>query len=177
MVSFPRDFAWGAAASSCQIDGAAGPDGNPEPVEHQAGRPLTAMGTAVTPEALYWRPKFYGERYQIPVFVTENGMSDRSWISLDGGVHDAQRIDFLHRHLLQLYKAIEDGVEIRGYSHWSLLGNFEWAEGHKERFSLVYVDYPTQRRVLKDSAYCYKCVIASNGGILDLKGEEAAQTR
>ena len=75
---------------------------------------------------------------------------DGDWISLDGSVHDPQRIDFLHRYLLELQKACQEGVDMRGYFHWSILDNFEWAEGYKERFGLIYVDYPTQKRVLKD---------------------------
>ncbi len=60
-------------------------------------------------------------------------------------------------------RAITDGVDVRGYLHWSLLDNFEWAEGYKERFGMVYVDYPTGKRILKDSAYWYSQVIATNG--------------
>jgi beta-glucosidase len=93
-------------------------------------------------------------------------MSNIDWIALDGKVHDPQRIDFLHRYLRQLQKACEDGADLRGYFQWSIMDNFEWAEGYKERFGLIYVDYPTQKRVLKDSAYWYKELIASHGAIL-----------
>ncbi|HOJ39787.1 MAG TPA: GH1 family beta-glucosidase, partial [bacterium] len=129
----------------------------------QAGEPLTLFYWPVTPEALYWGPKFFQERYRIPVYITENGMSNVDWVALDGQVHDSQRIDFTARYLQQLEKAISEGVDVRGYFHWSLLDNFEWAEGYKQRFGLIYVDYTTQKRILKDSAAWYARVIATNG--------------
>ena len=85
------------------------------------------------------------------------------WVSLDGTVHDPGRIDFLTRYLLEYSQAYQDGVELMGYFHWSLLDNFEWAEGYQERFGLIYVDYPTQKRIWKDSAYWYQKIIAQNG--------------
>lgn len=106
------------------------------------------------------------ERYKVPVMITENGMSNTEWISLDGKVHDPQRIDFLHRHFKGLQKAVEEGIAVAGYFHWSFMDNFEWQEGFRERFGLVFVDYPTQKRVIKDSGYWYRDVIASNGAIV-----------
>lgn len=121
---------------------------------------------AVTPKVLYWGPKFLWERYKLPIIVTENGMSNIDWVSLDGKVHDPIRIDFLNRYLLEFQKAIENGVDARGYFLWSIMDNFEWAEAYRQRFGIVYVDYPTQKRILKDSASWYKEVIASNGATL-----------
>lgn len=144
----------------------AGQDGQPENVEFPEGHPQTAYRWVVHPEVLYWGPKFFWERYNLPIFVTENGLSNIDWIALDGEVHDPQRIDFLNRYLLQLQKASADGVNVQGYFQWSLTDNFEWAEGYKERFGLIYVDFPTQKRIPKDSAYWYKEMIASNGGTL-----------
>ena len=82
---------------------------------------------------------------------------------LDGKVHDSYRIDFMHRYLQCLQKAIEDGVDVRGYLTWSLMDNLEWNNGYTERFGLIHVDYPTQKRTLKDSAYWYRSVIRDNG--------------
>jgi len=144
----------------------AGKGNLPEIVPHPIGHDITAFRWPVTPEALFWGPKFFWERYKKPIIITENGMSNIDWVSRDGKVHDPQRIDFLNRYLLEFEKAGEDGVDIRGYFHWSIMDNFEWAEGFKERFGFIYVDYPTQKRTLKDSAYWYKEVIASNGMIL-----------
>lgn len=145
----------------------AGKDNQPEAVPLPVGYAMTAYRWPITPEALYWGPRFYWERYKLPIIIMENGLSNVDWISLDSKVHDPQRIDFLCRHLLELQKASKDGVAIRGYFHWSILDNFEWTSGYKERFGLIYVDFPTQKRILKDSAHWYKGVIASNGAILD----------
>ncbi|HOS43585.1 MAG TPA: family 1 glycosylhydrolase, partial [Armatimonadota bacterium] len=84
-------------------------------------------------------------------------------VSLDGKVHDPQRIDFTARYLRALERAGRDGVDIRGYFHWSIMDNFEWAEGYKQRFGLIYVDYPTGMRIPKDSARWYAEVIRTHG--------------
>ncbi len=90
-------------------------------------------------------------------------MAGHDWVHLDGRVHDPYRIDFLKRYLRELCRAGEDGVEIMGYMYWSEMDNFEWADGLDKRFGLVYVDYRTQKRTIKDSGYWYKTVIESNG--------------
>ncbi len=143
-------------------------DGSAEVVPLPPGHPRTALKWPITPECLYWGPRFYQERYELPIYITENGLSNQDWVALDGKVHDPQRIDYVRRHLIELARAIQDGVAVGGYFHWSLLDNFEWAEGYKERFGLVYVDYPTGKRFLKDSAYWYSRTIASNGENLKL---------
>ncbi len=121
---------------------------------------------AVTPQALYWGPRFLYERYHTPIVITENGMSCHDTVSLDGQVHDPNRIDYLHRYLLAYRRAAEEGVDIRGYFVWSLMDNFEWSRGYGERFGLVYVDYATQRRIVKDSGKWYGQVISTNGECL-----------
>lgn len=83
-------------------------------------------------------------------------MSAHDVVSLDGKVHDPNRIDFLHRHLLELEKATDDGVDVSGYFQWSFMDNFEWAKGYTDRFGLVYVDFETGERIPKDSAFWYK---------------------
>ncbi len=138
-------------------------DNGPEETPHPAGIGRTSYQWPVTPDALYWGARFFWERYHKPIVITENGLGNNDWVSLDGKVHDPQRIDFLQRYLLGLEKAIEYGVEVQGYFQWSLMDNFEWHEGYKMRFGLVYVDYLTQQRIPKDSAYWYKKVIETNG--------------
>jgi beta-glucosidase len=144
----------------------AGTDGKRIQPHAPVGRPITAMKWPVTPECLYWGPRYYFERYGSPIVVTENGLSNQDWVGLDGKVHDPQRIDFLHRHLDQLARASGEGIPVEGYFQWSLLDNFEWAEGYKERFGLVHVDYSTQKRTPKDSFDWYREVIRTNGGSL-----------
>ena len=134
-----------------------GPDGRPEEVRRPAGFPKTATNWPVTPEALYWGPKFLYERYRKPIYITENGMACH-----DGKVHDPNRIDFLARYLKNLKRAAEE-IDIRGYFQWSLMDNFEWDKGYAERFGIIYVDFETQERIWKDSAYWYRDLIRRNG--------------
>ena len=140
-----------------------GQNGKPKDVKRPVGAPTTAMDWPITPQCLYWGPKFLQERYHKPVYITENGLSCRDVVSSDGKVHDAGRIDFLAGYLAELKRAANDGVDIRGYFQWSLMDNFEWSKGYSERFGLVYVDYRNQKRILKDSAYWYGNVIRNNG--------------
>ena len=142
-------------------------NGVPDRATFRTGYPLTMMDWPVTPKALYYGPKFLYERYGLPIIITENGLASMDWVALDGKVHDEGRIDFLKRYLREYKRAAADGVELAGYFQWSIMDNFEWAEGYKRRFGLVYVDYETQERTLKESAKWYREVIKSNGAILD----------
>jgi beta-glucosidase len=99
----------------------------------------------------------------IPLTVTENGLPTPDVLGADGTVDDAGRISFLRDHLAAAHRAVAAGVPLESFHVWSLLDNFEWAEGYDQRWGLVYVDYPTQRRVLKRSAHWYRQVIAANG--------------
>lgn len=145
----------------------AGIDGKAEVVERYEGFPTTACDWPITPESLYWGPKFLQERYKLPIYISENGLSCHDVISCDGKVHDPDRINFLNRYLLALRQAATDGVDIRGYFQWSLMDNFEWARGYAERFGLVFVDFETQQRIVKDSGFWYRDVIKSNGETLN----------
>ena len=138
-------------------------DGGAEVVKGADGEALTTMDWPITPEALYWGPRFLYDRYGLPIVITENGMANMDWIHADGKVHDPQRTDYISRHLRQLKRVIDGGVTVRGYFVWTIMDNFEWAHGYKQRFGLIYADYTTGDRTLKDSAYWYKDVIASNG--------------
>jgi len=143
-----------------------GADGKPAVVPRVPGYAHTCFGWTVSPEIMYWTLKFCYERYHVPILITENGMSSTDWIHLDGKVHDAERIDFMHRYLQNMKHAIEDGIDIKGYFAWSLMDNFEWASGYYERFGLIHVDYPTGKRTIKDSGYWYRDTIESNGKYL-----------
>lgn len=143
-----------------------GADGHPEGIAREVGHPETMIRWTVTPESLYWGPKLFHERYGLPIMITENGLSSMDWVSLDGQVHDAQRIDFLHRYLREYRRAAEDGVPLKGYFCWSFMDNFEWAEGYHERFGLVHVDYQSGKRTIKDSGRWYRSVIESHGNHL-----------
>ena len=133
--------------------------GKREPV----GAPRTTMGWTMTPECMYWSAKFFYKRYGLPIMITENGMANVDFVYEDGKVHDPQRSEYLRTHIKQLKRAADEGVPVIGYSCWSFLDNFEWTEGYAKRFGLVYVDYTTQERIFKDSAYFYRDIIKSNG--------------
>jgi len=140
----------------------AGPEGQAEVCQLPPGGARTAFNWPVSAQAHHYGPLFAQQRYGGPIVIAENGLSCRDWIHLDGCVHDAERVDFLLRHLTELAHAQQRGVRIAGYFHWSLLDNFEWNHGYRERFGLVYVDYQTLRRTKKDSFYAYRDVIAQS---------------
>jgi beta-glucosidase len=124
---------------------------------------LTDMGWEVYPKALYNQLKDLQNNYDNPkVFVTENGAAFKDTL-VNGKVRDAQRIRYLARHLEALRRAKEEGANVQGYFVWSLLDNFEWAEGFEKRFGIVYVDYATQKRIPKDSYFWYQQTIREGG--------------
>lgn len=164
-ISSPLDFFGVNIYHGCETR--KGKDGQPEDASRFTEYALTMTGWPVMEKSLYWGPKFLYERYKKPIIITENGMANTDWVSLDGKVHDPQRIDFVRRYLLEFRRAADDGVKTAGYFLWSVMDNFEWLDGYSKRFGIVYVDYNTQQRILKDSAWWYKEIIASNGATLD----------
>ncbi|HEY5627960.1 MAG TPA: GH1 family beta-glucosidase [Candidatus Limnocylindrales bacterium] len=114
----------------------------------------TAIGWEVWPESLHRVIcRFDADYGHPPIFVTENGCSDPTGPGPDGRIHDTERTRYLEEHLGQVARAIDDGADVRGYFAWSLLDNFEWAEGYAQRFGIVWVDFEDGlRRVPKDSA-------------------------
>jgi beta-glucosidase len=129
-----------------------------------AGAARTAMNWEVYPEALYRQLMELKERYgNPPVYVTENGAAFADRRSPDGRVRDPRRIGFLASYLGAVRRALDEGVDVRGYFVWSLLDNFEWAEGYGKRFGLVYVDYETQERIPKASFDWYRETVRNNG--------------
>ncbi len=128
------------------------------------GRPYTEMGWEVYPEGLYEILTRVHRDYAPPsLYVTENGAAFADQVSADGRVHDPQRVDYLREYIAQAHRAVEEGVPLKGYFVWTLLDNFEWAYGYSKRFGIVYVDFATQERIIKDSGYWYREVIAENG--------------
>ncbi len=118
----------------------------------------------VGPEALYWGPKLAAEIWNIKeIYITENGASSSDVLTPDGQVHDSDRVMYLRNYLTQLQRAVSEGVPVRGYFLWSLLDNYEWADGYAYRFGIHYVDFKTQKRTPKLSAHFYREVIARNG--------------
>jgi beta-glucosidase len=119
--------------------------------------PRTDAGTEITPFALTDLLVRLRDDYgDLPILITENGAC------INDGVHDERRVRFLYGHLTAVHEAIERGVPVVGYTHWSLMDNFEWALGYAQRFGLVDVDYETQRRTIKDSGRYYARIARAN---------------
>ena len=117
----------------------------------------------IGPEALYWAPKLAAEIWKIPaIYITENGASSNDVMTQEGTVLDTDRVMYLRNYLTQLHRAVSEGVPVKGYFLWSLLDNYEWADGYGKRFGIHYVDFTTQKRTPKLSAAFYKEVIARN---------------
>ncbi|WP_249999471.1 GH1 family beta-glucosidase [Actinoplanes sp. M2I2] len=126
--------------------------------------PVTDMNWLIEPSALTGLLKRINDDYPgVPLLITENGAAYPEVPSADGEVHDSRRIEYLDGHLRACHDALAAGVDLRGYFVWSLMDNFEWAEGYRKRFGVVHVDYATQQRTLKDSAKWYREVIRRNG--------------
>lgn len=124
----------------------------------------TSMGWEVYPDAIYESLMLLKNDYgNPPVYITENGAAFDDEIAGDGHVPDGLRIDYLAAYMARVADAAREGADVRGYFAWSLMDNFEWAAGRSKRFGLVYVDYPSQRRIIKDSGYWYRDMIAAQG--------------
>lgn len=136
----------------------------PEAEFEKNGKEYTSMGWEVYPDAIYEVLKTVQNDYgNPPVYITENGAAFNDSV-MDGKVHDEKRIRFLQGYLEKVNAASREGADVRGYFCWSLMDNFEWAEGSGKRFGLVYVDYETQERIIKDSGYWFKNLICLKNG-------------
>jgi beta-glucosidase len=132
----------------------------PYEIVDQVDAEKTDMGWEIYPDGLFHILKSLNETYQLPpVYITENGMACADQVE-DGKVNDLQRIEYFQNHLNAVHRAIVDGVIIKGYFAWSLMDNFEWAEGYLKRFGLVYIDYQNQKRILKQSALAFRDFLA-----------------
>ena len=137
-----------------------GPD---EVLVQPEGMPVTAMNWLVDSSAIYeLMTRVRDETNGLPLYITENGSAWYDYVTQDGTVEDYERLQYLRDHLTALHEAIEHGVNLRGYFAWSLLDNFEWAEGYAKRFGLVFVDFGTQKRVIKRSGEFYAAVARTN---------------
>jgi len=129
--------------------------------EVPAGVERTCIGWPIHPEAFHDTLLAVHRRYRLPIYVLENGFGANEELGPAGDVLDQPRIDYLAAYTAAMRSAIADGADVRGYFVWSLLDNFEWSSGYGLRFGLVYVDYPTQRRVPKASFAWYARLISA----------------
>lgn len=128
------------------------------------GKDQTSMEWEIYPEGLYdLLVRFTKDYNGIKILITENGAAFNDIVNREGKVEDDNRLDYLYKHFAQAHKAIQDGVNLAGYYVWSFMDNFEWALGYSKRFGITYVDYKTQKRIIKKSGLWYKDVIKNNG--------------
>jgi beta-glucosidase len=125
----------------------------------------TTMDWEVYPEGLYELLTRMQREYPTRYFITENGASTDDAPDNLNHVHDDLRLNYLREHFKQAHRAIQDGVDLKGYFVWSFLDNFEWAFGYDRRFGLIYVDYTTQERIVKESALWYSNFIRTGGNL------------
>lgn len=136
--------------------------GDPVAVPVRPPAPRTEMGWEIFPQGLHELLVRIWSEYRPPkIYITENGAAFADRVEPSGRVPDTRRVEFLHRHLTAAHRAIADGVPLRGYFVWSLLDNFEWAQGFTKRFGLYWVDFATQQRVPKESAFWFRAVAAA----------------
>ncbi len=138
--------------------------GDMPPIAPVDDKERTEMGWEVYPPALYkLLCRLYFDYKPASILITENGASYSDGPDASGRVADVRRQTYIRDHLAQARRAMDAGVPLAGYFVWSLLDNFEWSHGYSQRFGIVWVDYETQQRIPKDSAFWYRDVIASNG--------------
>ncbi len=130
--------------------------------------PKTDMGWELYPQGLYEILERTNREYHPKqLMVTESGASYADGPDEEGKVHDQRRIDYLDSHIQTVWRAFQAGIPVTGYLVWSLMDNFEWARGYSQRFGIIHVDYKTQKRYIKDSAYWYSDVIKRNSLLVD----------
>ncbi len=128
--------------------------------------PKTDRGWIVYPNGLKDMLLKITERYgKIPIYIMENGASYPDIVSEDGMIHDSLRVDYYKNYIKAMYEAIQLGADVKGYFAWSLLDNFEWEQGYSSRFGIVYVDFKSQKRIIKDSGRFYSALIKQNAVI------------
>lgn len=127
----------------------------------------TSFGWSVVPDSLRSvLLRVSREFTTLPIYVTESGASYHDYVGPDGVVNDTERVEYFAGYIGAAGHAIAEGVNLQGYFAWSLLDNFEWAEGYSKRFGIVYVDYPTQTRIPKQSAHWYRQLIADHAALV-----------
>jgi beta-glucosidase len=167
VISTPLDWLGVNYYFTSTVRGGVAPTGEPSPFigaedidDLDPEGPTTTMGWGISPEGFTeLLLRLRDEAPGLPLFVTENGSAWPDEVSPDGRVRDPERTDYLLRHLEAMSLAMAKGADVRGYFAWSLIDNFEWARGYEQRFGLVHVDYATQQRTLKDSAFAYRDVL------------------
>ena len=163
LIGSPLDFVGLNAYTPTYVAASTGGEGYmvlPRPASYPR---MASSWLVIGPEIAYWAPRHLAEIWGVKdVFITENGCSSDDVVTPEGHVYDTDRVMYLRNHLTHAHRAVAEGWPLRGYFLWSLLDNFEWADGYTKRFGIVFVDYATQKRIPKLSASFYREVIRRN---------------
>jgi len=165
VIATPTQF-MGLNYYARQLARASDPNNEPQTVFQQSKTPenWTEMGWENFPDGLTGvLGRVYFDYQPLKVYITENGASYSTPPDEHGNVPDVHRTNYLKAHFAAAHRAMQAGVPLAGYFVWSLVDNFEWAHGYSQRFGIIWVNYETQERILKDSAKWYKTVIKKNG--------------
>lgn len=162
LISLPTDFLGQNIYSGFFVR--AGRNGKPESLPFPASYPRTdSFWHYHLPQSIYWGPRFAAEIYGVKnIYITENGAGYDDIPTEDGRILDLHRRDLVRNYLVELHRAIKDGVPVRGYFLWSWMDNYEWEDGYARRFGIVYNDFATQKRTPKLSAGWYQQVMREN---------------
>jgi beta-glucosidase len=162
-IGSPVDFVGLNAYTPTYVVASSGGAGFTVPARPSSYPRMASSWLIVGPEIAYWAPRHMAEIWNVKdVYITENGCSSDDVVASDGHVYDTDRVMYLRNHLVHAHRAVSEGWPLRGYFLWSLLDNFEWADGYTKRFGIVFVDYRTQKRIPKLSADFYREVIRRN---------------
>lgn len=162
-IGSPLDFVGLNIYPASYVRAASNEQGYEMVAEPSSAPRMASFWLYVGPEALYWVPTNVHAIWKTKVlYITENGASSDDKLTPDGQILDTDRTMFLRNYLMHLQRACSEGVPVKGYFCWSLLDNYEWADGYGKRFGIVYVDFKTQKRTPKLSAQFYKATIAKN---------------
>jgi beta-glucosidase len=162
-IATPLDFVGMNIYTPTYVRAADSPAGY-EVVPRPTSSPKMASGWLyLGPECAYWGPRNVRDLWHVKeLHITENGCSSDDVPAADGQVYDTDRVMYVRNHLVHVHRAVTEGIPLKGYFLWSLMDNFEWADGYTKRFGIHYVDFQTQARIPKLSAAFYKEVIAKN---------------
>jgi beta-glucosidase len=160
-IGSPLDFVGLNVYAPTYICAADSPSGYIQPARPSSAPRMASSWLYLGPEIAYWAPRHLAEIWKVKdIYITENGCSSDDQLTADGKIYDTDRIMYLRNHLVHAHRAVAEGWPLRGYFLWSLMDNFEWADGYGKRFGIHYVDFRTQRRIPKLSAAYYREVIA-----------------
>jgi beta-glucosidase len=163
VIHTPIDFLGLNIYSPTYVRAASGPRGFAEVPRPASAPRMASWWLYVGPEIAYWAPRLVSEIWGVKdIYITENGCSSDDQMNADGHVYDSDRLMYVRNHLIHAHRAVAEGWPLRGYFLWSLMDNFEWADGYSKRFGIYHVDFATQKRTPKLTAHYYREAIARN---------------